>query len=380
MNPVRGGLLRLSLQASSRWWALHRAWVQRRLPPPPFLPAARSRWLFISEPDPISTTQVFPFFCYARQLRRLHGIGVREISAQQFMEHPPYEQGIDVVCFQTWFDWTTERMMQFVDRLKTVYPAARLVYLDWFAPTDLRYAEILENKVDVYVKKHVLRDRAGYGQTTAGDTNLTDYYSSRLNLNLAPVMHRVPTGFWNKLAVGTNFAISAHMLPLFAGAFPEGERPIDVHARLAVKGTPWYEGMRREAAGKVSELKGLKVVSEGRISRREYFDELFGSKICFSPFGYGEVCWRDYEAALSGALLVKPDMSHIETSPDIFVPFKTYVPVAWDLSDLQEKVGYYAAHSEERRAIAERAFAVIHSYIQHDGFLKQMKPVFDRLH
>jgi len=73
-------------------------------------------------------------------------------------------------------------------------------------------------------------------------------------------------------------------------------------------------------------------------------------------------------------------MSHIETSPDIFVPFKTYVPVAWDLSDLQEKVGYYAAHSEERRAIAERAFAVIHSYIQHDGFLKQMKPVFDRLH
>jgi len=28
-----------------------------------------------------------------------------------------------------------------------------------------------------------------------------------------------------------------------------------------------------------------------------------GSKICISPFGYGEICWRDFEAIIFGCLL-----------------------------------------------------------------------------
>ena len=39
------------------------------------------------------------------------------------------------------------------------------------------------------------------------------------------------------------------------------------------------------------------------------------SRICISPFGYGEICWRDFEAILCGCLVVKPDMSHVETNP-----------------------------------------------------------------
>jgi hypothetical protein len=82
---------------------------------------------------------------------------------------------------------------------------------------------------------------------------------------------------------------------------------------------------------------------------------------------------------LSGALLVKQDMSHVETRPDVFRPFETYVPVSWDLSDLEEKVRYYIAHPEERIAIASRAFAVVNEYAAGGGFLDQMKPLFGRL-
>ena len=28
-----------------------------------------------------------------------------------------------------------------------------------------------------------------------------------------------------------------------------------------------------------------------------------------SPFGWGEICYRDFEAALNGMLLIKPDMN-----------------------------------------------------------------------
>ena len=55
-----------------------------------------------------------------------------------------------------------------------------------------------------------------------------------------------------------------------------------------------------------------------------------------SPFGYGEICFRDFEAVLSGALLLKPDCGHLETWPDIYGE-GTYVPLDWMASDLHFK-------------------------------------------
>jgi hypothetical protein len=103
---------------------------------------------------------------------------------------------------------------------------------------------------------------------------------------------------------------------------------------------------------------------------------LYAAKLCFSPFGYGEVSWRDYEAVMCGSLLIKPDMSHIETRPDIFVPLETYVPVRWDLADLADKVHHYARHEDQRMAITRRAFDVLHRYFRDGQFLEQMRPLF----
>ena len=285
------------------------------------------------------------------------------------------ETKIDTVCFQTWFDMTDEQIVDLVERLKATYEGARLVYFDWFAPTDLRYSSILTDRVDFYVKKHLLRDRSAYGRITLGDTNLTDYYARRFDLPLDPVTRRIPDTFWSKLIVGSNFALTSQILSMVRGIPNQQSRPIDVHSRIATGGTPWYTAMRKEALSAAEKLQGMKVVMRGRVSRREYCAELFASKICFSPFGYGEVCWRDYEAILAGALLVKPDMAHVETCPDLFRPFETYVPVRWDLSDLQEKLEYYLAHPDERIAMAERALHVIYEYLAGDGFLKQMEPM-----
>jgi hypothetical protein len=41
---------------------------------------------------------------------------------------------------------------------------------------------------------------------------------------------------------------------------------------------------------------------------------------------------------MAGALLLKPDMSHLKTWPDYYEPYVTYVPYAWNFSDLEEKV------------------------------------------
>jgi len=105
--------------------------------------------------------------------------------------------------------------------------------------------------------------------------------------------------------------------------------------------------------------------------------ELKSSRVCFSPFGYGEVCWRDYEAIMCGALLIKPDMAHVKTEPNIFIPFETYIPVAWDFSDLEEKVTYYLENTTAREKIIQSAYDVLQSYIRDKVFINQVAILFD---
>lgn len=358
-------------------WTLHRARVRKGLGAP--MPKNSSkRWLFLSADDPAGVAQIFPFFSYADKLRSSYGIELREARLQDFLVRAPYPREVEVVCFQTCHDRTEAELIDLVERLKAAYPGAMLIYLDWFAPTGLRYAAALHPHVEFYVKKHILRDRSAYGRPPLGGSKFTGDGTRQFIPPCEPAPRPVPESFLEKLVLGPNFACTPQMLQLLGRMPRQVNRPIDVHARIAVKGTPWYTAMRQDALHAVQTIRGLHVVCHGRISRRDYLRELSDSKVCFSPFGYGEVCWRDYEAVMCGALLLKPDMAHVQTRPDIFRPFETYVPVRWDLADLEEKIRYYIAHREERIAIAGRALAVIHEYVAGGGFLEQMDPLFRR--
>jgi hypothetical protein len=328
---------------------------------------------------PIPGSQIFPFYFFARELKRRFGAEIREVPRERFIDDPwRVPGGVNTVCFQTGFAITEAEFVSFIGVLRDLYPDAYLVYFDWFAPTDLRFASICNENVDVYVKKHVLRDRSKYGKPTQGDTNLTDHYSRRFGIEMPEVCFHVPGSFFDKLLVGSSFVTAPYLLPRFLdGRPPEGERPIDVHARIALEGEKWYRQMRKEAIASVRRLEGLYVVDQGVVSLRQYLWELEHAKICFSPFGYGEVCWRDYEAVVSGALLVKPDTSHIETHPDIFIEGETYVAVEWGLSDFCEKVHYYLDAAEERRKIVHRAFDLLQDYFRSGGFVEEMRPIID---
>ena len=74
------------------------------------------------------------------------------------------------------------------------------------------------------------------------------------------------------------------------------------------------------------------------IPYNEYLDVAFRSKIGISPYGMGELCFRDYELVQAGCLLIKPNVSPIITTPEWLIPNETYIPVKTDWSDLNETI------------------------------------------
>ncbi|MBL8845854.1 MAG: glycosyltransferase family 1 protein [Hyphomicrobium zavarzinii] len=375
MASDRHGLIlekmRRAIQRTGRFAA--RKWLLNR----PFSKTATSRLLLVTIDERIPQSQIYPFHFYADALRRQCGTEIREVSIEEYERgNSPAPRDATTVCFQTQFHTPRDELIAIVERLKQQNPEARIVYLDWFAPTDLRLADALDPHIAIYVKKHVLRDRSLYGQPTLGDTNLVDHFSKRFGIAEETRLFPIPPGFLDKLHIGPSFVTADFMLHRFLGASPVvGEKPIDVHARLGVKGTPWYQAMRTECIDALGTIADLNVATGGNLGHVAYLQELQASKVCFSPFGYGEVCWRDYEAIMSGSVLLKPDMSHIETDPDIFVPGKTYVPLRWDLADFEEKVRELVGTPSLREEIANNAFTALHDYVTSERFVTQMRPL-----
>jgi len=341
-----------------------------------------SKILIVSEKNRISRSQIFPFHYYSHRLRNRWGIEFRQIDISDIDEKSAkIPENADLIFFQPWFEYGADKMIRSIDLLKQRSPNAKVVFFDSYAPLDLRFAETLNPLVDTYVKKHVFKDRSRYSVATQGDTNLVDYYERLYELPASPeTLFPIPQGFLSKLFVGPSFFTSREMLTAIRSShtpLPK-KKNFGVHARLGAKGTPWYQAMREHALLSCKPYSSRGVVSLDSVSNHRYMNELAQSRICFSPFGYGEVCWRDYEAIMCGALLIKPDMNHVQTTPDIFVPYETYVPLAWDFSDLSEKLDYYLANDAARQRIVDQAYATLHAYTNSDAFLNQFEVIFNQ--
>lgn len=96
-------------------------------------------------------------------------------------------------------------------------------------------------------------------------------------------------------------------------------------------------------------------IKTNRIKPIEYYQELKKSKITISPFAWGEINYKDYESFIYGALLIKPDMSHLNTWPNYYISGETYLSYKWDCSDLLDVVEDALLNYKKHREIAVTA-------------------------
>jgi hypothetical protein len=227
---------------------------------------------------------------------------------------------------------------------------------------------------DLYYKKSILKNAADMTRATAGHTTLAEYYGQLYGIEQDRTDWQVPEEFLGRLRLAPNFLTSPSLLHGFLGAAPspqDGHREIDVHARLGgTNEDGWYGAMRRDAEARVKALRGVSSVTGTGLSQSAYMAELSRSKTCFSPFGYGELCWRDIEAFVTGAVLLKPDMGHLWTEPDLYRDNETYVALKWDFSDLEVKLRELLEDNTRRRRIAMTAWEVASKYLRENGPVK----------
>lgn len=224
--------------------------------------------------------------------------------------------------------------------------------------------------VDVYAKSWLLKDRSMYFQQFYGNRVFTDYFHREFGIeDHSPVRMRpaLKPADKNKLTLGWSVALADYgpwasywaaavarfNLPWvytvqYGFSKTRCKRTHDVSMRVTSKYDFATVAYQRQIL--CDKFIGKKSNTEW-LTLRDYFRELSSSKISVSPFGWGEACFRDFETFVAGGMLLKPDMSHIETWPDLYIPNETYVPFQWDCSDFDEILNYWL-HNPRRVAIA----------------------------
>ena len=144
-------------------------------------------------------------------------------------------------------------------------------------------------------------------------------------------------------------------------------------------GTPTSEVHRRNLEQKISEIKGLNIFfkllnKDERMTYTMYSTIMNNSKICISPWGYGDTCFRDFEAFASKSILIKPNTEFSKINRNAFIPNKTVFWCNSDWSNLKDVIDY--SLNEFNQDIFEKENIYIKKKNDYDYIFNEMNNLF----
>ena len=358
------------------------------------------RMALVSDKDAFcSEEQFYPFDMYRVALREKLNLISANLLLKDVLRAPKAILApFDIIALKMSYRTNSTEALYVARTIRNAASDKRLIYFDGDDDICVQWPEILPF-VDSYIKKHAFRDRSNYLKRFSGKSNLHDYVHRKFGhtfngydygndgdkFTLILESGPVATDQLGKIHVGYNLALDRLITNLYAKSRLVTSSKVkenDIIFRGAVKSEAWVYHLRKDVEPVLKRLPDSYriIMPTKRVPVAEYYREMTSSKICISPFGFGEICWRDFEAVLCGCLLIKPDMGHVETNPDIFKPYETYVPVKWDFSDLAEKCVHYLENESERERIVAQARVVLDDFYNNDGFIKFISKMLDAVH
>ena len=152
------------------------------------------------------------------------------------------------------------------------------------------------------------------------------------------------------------------------------DKEIRVHARMN-KGEPGTV-LNIHRSHFLHRLNDVFAIESEKVPRSVYNWEFKSAAAVLSPFGSGEVCYRDFESALYGAALIKPNMSHLVTRPNIYSDHE-YIPLTWCGGNMESAIEEALSRRYE---LANSAFESMQSwYSRFDEITEHFLHVSSRL-
>ena len=339
---------------------------------------------------------LFPLVVHRHALAAA-GMEIKFFSSQD-------ENGIgdcDVLCIESRVfspRWVAEGDEKVLADLAALAEQAPLVWFDISDSTGWLQAQVLP-LVQLYCKSQLLADRTEYTRAHYGNRIWADFYNRSENVrDDDPAEARIveDASLLDKLRVSWNSGLADYSLhgptrmalrarlpfnPLlrFPRVFtpPEKHRNIDFTCRM---GTGYARDTVAHQRRRIAELLTGRMATD-KLGRRAFMNEMRNARLVVSPFGFGEITLKDFEAILCGAALLKPDMSHLETWPHLFRTNDTIVTHKWDLSDFLDRIDEVPDRADELVGIAQRAQKVYREALSGpdaaDGFVRHLRAIVD---
>ena len=247
--------------------------------------------------------------------------------------------------------------------------ATKVIYCDTSDSTGSLQNELLPI-VRKYAKSQILNPKHKYKNSYYGNRVFCDYYHNKFGVkDTSPQWSRpiINKRHLDKICVSWNSGLSDHSfsglyrnaLIAKTGAYklsrlphpicrPDNNRKTEVSCRFGA--THLRDTVSAQRHLIATAFKKYKLIK--KLGRWSYFQELKSAKIVISPFGWGEITLKDFEVFLTGGMLIKPDMAHLKTWPNFYIPGETCYAHKWDLSDLEAVVESLLLENELRLKIA----------------------------
>ncbi len=267
--------------------------------------------------------------------------------------------------------WVKDRP-KVLEKIETLSQKTKLIWCDQSDSSGTLLGDVIPF-VHRYLKAQVLKDTDWYTKPHHSARPYTEHYHLKNGItdeepfseplvqnpqDLSKIGLSWNSGLMHHGFMGPHLNRLLHTLPLpFLAQYPakistaQSPRFLNVACRMGISYNRATVRYQRERLREI--LKNH--VLTNKISRRQYFKELQNSKICLSPFGFGEITLKDFEVFLTGSCLLKPDMDHMSTWPNFYEKDVTYAAHGWDLDDVESIIENLLADDKKRINIAQTA-------------------------
>jgi len=125
---------------------------------------------------------------------------------------------------------------------------------------------------------------------------------------------------------------------------------------------------QRQHVGTLLKEKYNLEIFKKKMNHKKYLISLMNSKVSVGCFGWGEICYREFEATKMGTAFVYPNIDYIETWPNIFIDGITYKSYKMDFSNLHESIEYMVENNSVRSEMVYNAQYILNKIYTLEGF------------